>query len=84
MSLKPPNPHVSASEPIALNLMAQVANAVDKVRNRGMRSAFESGLNGVAAVPPPVVELASTPGAPPVLNGTQGNLGKWNRRIIRE
>ena len=70
MSLKPLNPHVSPNDPIVLNLMAQVANAADKVRNSGMRSAFESGSNGVAAGPPPVAELASTPGEPSVLNGT--------------
>ena len=54
MSLKPLNPHVSASDPMVLNLMAQVANAADKVRNRGRRNAFESGSNGVAAGPLPV------------------------------
>ena len=42
MSLKPLNPHVSANDPIVLNLMAQVAKAADKVRNSGRRSAFES------------------------------------------
>ena len=68
MSLKPLNPHVSASNPIILNLMAQVAKAADKVRNRGLRSAFESGSNGVPADPIPVAGLASTPGEPPVLN----------------
>ena len=70
MSLKPLNPHVSANDPIVLNLMAKVAKAADKVRNSGRRSAFESGSNGVAAGPLPVAGLASTPGEPPVLNGT--------------
>ncbi len=34
MSLKPLNPHVSANDPVVLNLMAQVAKAADKVRTR--------------------------------------------------
>ena len=37
MSLKPLNPHVGASDPIVLNLMAQVAEAADKARTRHMR-----------------------------------------------
>ena len=43
MSLKPLNPHVSASDLTVLNLMAQVAMAADKVRNRGRRDSFGSG-----------------------------------------
>ena len=70
MSLKPLNPHVSASDPSVLNLMAQVAKAADKVRNRGRRSAFESGSIGGAADPLPVAGLASTACEPPVLNGS--------------
>ena len=70
MSLKPLNPHVSANDPVVLDLMAQVAKAADKVRNRGRRSALESGSNGVAADRLPVAGSASTPGEPPVLNGT--------------
>ena len=70
MSLKPLNPHVSANDPVVLDLMAQVAKAADKVRNRGRRSALESGSNGVAADRLPVAGSVSTPGEPPVLNGT--------------
>ena len=40
MSLKPLNPHVSANDPIVLNLMSQVAEATDKVRNSGRRDSF--------------------------------------------
>ena len=68
MSLKPLNPHVSSDDPIVLNLMSQVAKAAEKVRNRGRRSALESGSNGKVADPLPVAGLTSTPGEPPVLN----------------
>ena len=68
MSLKPLNPHVSASDPIVVNLMAQVAKAADKVRNRGRRRAFESGSNGIVADRLSAAELVSTPGEPPILN----------------
>ena len=40
MSLKPLNPHVSANDPIVLNLMSQVVKATDKVRNSGRRDSF--------------------------------------------
>ena len=43
MSLKPLNPHVGPDDAIALNLMSQVASAVDKVRNSGRRDSFGSG-----------------------------------------
>ena len=42
MSLKPLNPHVSASDPTVLNLMSQVARAANKVRNSGKRDSFGS------------------------------------------
>ena len=45
MSLKPLNPQVSASDPIVLNLMAQVAEAADKVRTRHMREPAASLAN---------------------------------------
>ena len=70
MSLKPLNPHVSADDPIVLKLMTQVARAAYKVRNRGRRSGFESGSNGVAAHPLPVAGLASPAGQPLDLNGS--------------
>ena len=45
MSLKPLNPHVSANDPIALNLMPQVAEAADKVRTRHRRKTAASVAN---------------------------------------
>ncbi len=68
MSLKPLNPHVSPDDPIILDLMSQVAMAVDKVRNSGRGNAFESGSNGKAAEPLPVAGQANTPGKSIVLN----------------
>ena len=41
MSLTPLNPRASASDPIVLNLITQVAEATDKVRSRGRRSPVE-------------------------------------------
>ena len=46
MSLKPLDPHVRPDDTIVLNLMSQVAGAVDKVRNRHRRNTDASGLNG--------------------------------------
>ena len=53
MSLKPLNPHVSPDDPIVINLMTQVAKAVDKVRNSGRRSAFGPGSSGRETQPLP-------------------------------
>ena len=53
MSLKPLNPHVGPDDAIALNLMSQVASAVDKVRNSGRRNAFVPSSNGREAEPLP-------------------------------
>ena len=53
MSLKPLNPHVDPDDAIALNLMSQVASAVDKVRNSGRGNAFGPGSNGREAEPLP-------------------------------
>ncbi len=52
MCLKPLNPHIRPDDPIVLNLMSQVANAVDKVRNSGRQSALDPGPNGKTAEPP--------------------------------
>ena len=68
MSLNPLNPHVGPDDPIILDLMSQVAMAVDKVRNSGRGNAFESGSNGKAAEPLPVAGQANTPGKSIVLN----------------
>lgn len=51
MSLKPLNPHVSADNPVVLNLMSQYSEAVEKVRSPGRGSVIESGSNGNAAEP---------------------------------
>ena len=54
MSLKPLNSHVSPDNPTVLNLMSQVAEAFEKVRNSGRRSAAESGSTGRACEPLPL------------------------------
>ena len=51
MSLKPLNPDVGPDDAIALNLMSQMADAVDKVRKRGAGSAFGPGWNGKESEP---------------------------------
>ena len=45
MSLNPLNPHVYPDDPMVLNLLEQLADAADKVRNRHRRSAGASGPN---------------------------------------
>ncbi len=45
MSLKPLNPHVGPDDPMVLNLLGQLADAVDKVRNRYRRNSAASGPN---------------------------------------
>ena len=42
MNLKPLNPHVGSDDASALNLMSQVVNAVEKVRN-GRRLELSAG-----------------------------------------
>ena len=43
MSLNPLNPHVDPDDPMVLNLLEQLADAADKVRNRHGRSTGASG-----------------------------------------
>ena len=69
MSLKPLNPHVSPDDPIILDLMSQVAMAIDKVRYRGRGNICESSSNINAAEPPLLAVSADSPGKSPVLNG---------------
>ena len=45
MGLKPLNSHVSPDDPMVLNLMSQLADAVDKVRNRQRQNTAASGPN---------------------------------------
>ena len=45
MSLKPLNPCVGPDDPMVLNLLGQLADAVDKVRNRHRRNTGASGPN---------------------------------------
>ena len=46
MSLKPLNPHVSASDPIVLNLVQQLSRAAEKVRNGRRLDPSAAGPNG--------------------------------------
>ena len=46
MSLNPLNPRVGHDDPMVLNLLGQLADAVDKVRNRHRRNTDASGPNG--------------------------------------
>ena len=45
MSLKPLNPHVRPNDPMILNLLDQLADAVDKVRNSHRRKSAGLGAN---------------------------------------
>ena len=68
MSLKPLNSRVSPDDPIVLNLMGQVAEAVEKARESGRRGALESRSNGRAVEPLPVPGQTNRPGKSIVLD----------------
>ena len=60
MSLKPLNPYVSPNDPMVLNLMGRLAEAVDKVRNRRRRTSVGSDSNERAFTPLPAMGKART------------------------
>ena len=50
MSLKPLNPHIRPDDSMTLNLLGQLAEAADKVRNRHKRNTAASAVNGAVTM----------------------------------